>query len=848
VRIKEHTEWIISTPDTALAETLAGALKVTSLIGGLLINRGIVDREEGARFLFGTAADLHSPHLLAGLPEALLCIREALDQNKGIRVFGDYDVDGVTSTVLLLLCLREAGGRADYYIPHRVDEGYGLSCASIEKAAAEGTGLIITVDCGVSDCVPIARARELGMHVVVVDHHEVPEDLPCASAIINPRRKDCAYPYKNLAGVGVTFKLAVAINEMQGLPFPSQYLDLVALGTIGDVVPLTGENRIMVKEGILLLDRGALPGIAALRERMPRRPNTSAVKDISFNLIPPLNAAGRMERAALAVDLLLCQNPGEALRRAQELEELNRERQRVEERIRKEALSLIEKRPREHLEGRVLVMAREGWNTGVLGISASRLATRLGKPVFLIGLREGKGRGSARSACNIDLFELMKGAGELFLNYGGHAGAGGFDIEENKIGLLKIRLEEQLEQESSFIRTSHPHLDMETTLDHITTRLVEELRMLEPHGEGNPEPLFMLRGITLRDLQTVGGDSHLKLTLTHENCSLDGIAFHCGPLKEELRHEDLLYDVVLVPEIDAYRGRERLTGRILDIHYPDRNSSLMVSEPHMVLCQDEERENEGGSSPLIINSRNVRNRTKYLKSLSLHTCSGVILSRTHAELERLHTALLREGIEAPLVTGNGTLYDHGAAPPRWLILSFPHFLKELDERQDVLFYSPPPSLLHFNNPFYRNVKRIHFLFNHHHLDREERLRALMELTEEKLATIMAIVRKHSVGGFFKENPEKVVKIARDDRIKKITTELAFKILKELDILVEKEKGEYSVRERELTGELLESSRLFVALREERRSFSRFRLLYRDSFATLTEEILAAIKGREPVSC
>jgi len=846
----KKTRWILQKPDQDGAKALAGTLAITPVLAQLLINRGLREPGEAGSFLRGTREHLHDPLLLAGMEKALQLIRHAIDRGWSIRVFGDYDADGVTSTVVLLSTLRRAGARADYYIPHRIEEGYGLSFTSIEKASREGIGLIITVDCGVSDLEPIALAGKLGMTVVVTDHHQVPEELPAADAIINPRQRGCPYPFKSLAGVGVAFKLVQALHASLGLPFPADYFDLVALGTIADVVPLTGENRIFVKEGLPLLRKGMRPGIAALRDRVTRRPLAASVKDISFNIIPPLNAAGRMERAALAVELLLCQGEEEAAGRAVELEELNRERQRVEERIRKEALMAIEKKPGEHLEGHVVVIAREGWNAGVLGISAARIAARLGKPVFLIALRDGKGRGSARSAAAVDIFELMKGASDLFLNYGGHAGAGGFDIREENIPLLKQRLEEQLAlpahtRDSAICR----EVDMEIPLDAVTPRLVEEIQSLEPHGEGNPEPLFMLRGITLRDLQTVGGEAHLKLKLAHQSFSLEGIAFNQGALKNTLLHEDLLYDVVMVPEFDTYRGGDRLNGRVLDIHYPDMNSSLLVSAPHQFFSPGEGGYLEIGNDPvpMIINSRNIRNRIQYLKGLAAHTCSAVILARTMEELKKVASSLEREGIEAAIVTPNGERPDPGGLREKGLILSFPRSVADLGEREDVLFLSPPPSIEHFAIPWYRPVKRIHFLFNHHHLEREERLQSVMELTPEKLDIIIKAMGPVSGEGFFGGDPEKIVRTAQHDQIKKITVELAFRLLKELSLPGEAAgRGGWTVPH--LARERLECSRLFTMLREERASFTRFRLLYTLSFEGLKKEILAAISGAPAGTC
>ena len=837
----EKNPWIVTAPEPENARLLCNSLGITEPMAQLLINRGIRSTEDARLHLYGTLDEMGDPFLLQGMPEAIALIEEALGKKHAIRIFGDYDVDGVTSTAMLLSCLKSAGAQVDYYIPHRLDEGYGLSLHSIEKAHEEGIKLVITVDSGISDIDSIACAGQRGIKVLVTDHHEVPDILPEAHAIINPRQRTCPYPFKEFAGAGVAFKLIQAFHRSRGLPFPDEYLGLVTLGTIADVMPLSGENRLLVREGLKRLEHSPCHGIRALREISPRRQTMAPAKDLSFNLIPRLNAAGRMDRASLAVELLMCESAEEARERSRELDELNRERQRVEERIRKEILTLIEKRPGEYLDCKALVMAREGWNAGVLGISAARLAERLGKPVFLIALKDGKGRGSARTASGIDLFELMKEAGEVFLNYGGHSGAGGFDIREHNVPLLKQCLEKALERAPLIKESERRKADLELSLNDITEKLIEDIRLLEPFGEANPEPVLMLRSITLKDLQLVGGNAHLKLKLTDASSSLEGIAFHRGSLREHINHDDLLYDVIMVPEIDTFKGTPKPMARIIDIQYPDKTSSMLVCDPEKVM------NGSGGAAvhpcpPLIINSRNVRNRINYLKGIGVHLTSGVIMARTQSELTLLAQSLGSEGVRLHLMRTNGARENIGCE--QGFLLAFSRQAEDLEAIEDVIHFSPPPSLAHFASPLYRKARRIHFLFTYQQLDQEEKLQKLMEPAPEKIRKILYALRALAVEGPFREDPDRVVEIAADRHIRRITVEVAFKILRELTVIEDTGDGLCILRDIPVSRQSLSTSKLFMAFCEERSSFTHFKTLYRRSFDSLKEEILALIANKK----
>ncbi|HYB21600.1 MAG TPA: single-stranded-DNA-specific exonuclease RecJ, partial [Thermodesulfobacteriota bacterium] len=410
-------------------------LEISPLTVQVLLNRGISSLDEARRFLSPSLSDLPDPFTMKGMDEAVRRIDQALRKGERIVLHGDYDVDGTTATALLYLFLRNAGGRVDISLPHRVKEGYGLNLEAVKKIRLSGAKLLITADCGISNSEEIRWAGENGLEVIVTDHHEVPEQLPRALAILNPKQRDCSYPFKNLAGVGVAFNLLIALRSFlrrQGFfkdgkgPNLKEFLDLVALGTVSDVVPLTGANRVLVKYGLRELSQSNRPGIAALKEISGLEAGSVDTTGINFRLAPRINAAGRLEDALEVVQLFTTSDPLQARRIAVHLNELNSLRQRIEERILMEAKAMLDSRAAEKIKS--IVLASLGWHPGVIGIVASRLTEAYHCPTILIALQENLGKGSGRSIPSFPLYEGLKDCRIWMEGFGGHEQAAGLII------------------------------------------------------------------------------------------------------------------------------------------------------------------------------------------------------------------------------------------------------------------------------------------------------------------------------------------------------------------------------------------------------------------------------------
>jgi len=528
--------WVLNTAHPDKVEKLARELGASPLVARLLVLRGLDEPEAAYRFLHPSLRQLHDPFLMADMPAAVERLRRAIERQEKILIYGDYDVDGTMAVVVLLTALRSLGATVETHIPHRLTEGYGMRVPVVEQAAAEGYNVVISVDTGVRDHEVIGRARELGVNCIVTDHHLPDAQLPPACAILNPHRKDCAYPDKNLSGVGVAFKLAQALLG-QGVPdrLIQSYLKVVAIGTIADVVPLLGENRVIAHFGLAGLQRPVHAGLRALLEvagldgESVRRRITTG--DVGFRLAPRLNAAGRMENARDAVDLFTTSEPEKAREIAEKLDRLNRERQEVEEQIVTKALAVMEQRgfagPAGGATGRYsLVVAGAGWHRGVIGIVAQRLVERFYLPTLVIAIEDGVGHGSGRSIAGFHLVEALDQAGDLFDRYGGHAQAAGFSLEAARIPELEERFESYArsklrpEELEPILR-----LDAEVSLAEVDHNLYKALRQLEPYGVGNPTPVFAVRSARLLEPPRVLKEKHLKLRIAQGTKSTDAMGW-----------------------------------------------------------------------------------------------------------------------------------------------------------------------------------------------------------------------------------------------------------------------------------------------------------------------------------
>ena len=560
--------WNICQPDITLQKYLQDSLLISPIISQLLINRGIHDIDTIKAFLNSDLSELYNPFLMEGMHEAVSRIKKALDKKEKILIHGDYDVDGVTATALLFFTLKELGAEPVYFIPDRLTEGYGLGSSGVEEAVRIKANLVITVDCGISSHEEVDALNKNGIDVIVTDHHEPPKILPRAYAIINPHQKACAYPDKNLSGVSISFKLCQALSsELNNISF-WKHLDLVALGTISDVSPILGENRILVKEGLKLLkNMGSNKGIKALIEVSGIKKDRIGTFEIGFILGPRINAAGRLGSAGTAVELLLTDDDEKAKEFAKKLNEANQERQKIEKNTLKEAISKIE-RDINFKDHKVIVLHNEDWHTGVMGIVASRISDKFNRPAILISTKDGMGRGSGRSIENFHLFEALTSCEEFLKEYGGHQYACGLTIlEENLPGFIKLINELAVNVMTAEDLIQSLLVDMDIELNLLDYKTVDDITKLEPFGEGNSEPIFCSRNLRLiQPLKVLKGE-HIKFQVTDGKKNFEAIGF--GMAKDSdieltLRNSTS-FDMAYTVSFNNWQGVNTIQLKIEDI-------------------------------------------------------------------------------------------------------------------------------------------------------------------------------------------------------------------------------------------------------------------------------------------
>jgi single-stranded-DNA-specific exonuclease len=521
--------WLVATANLETVQHLVRRLNIPPLVARLLVLRGIDSPEAADRFLNPTLQHLHNPYLMAGMDAAVQRLRRAIDRREKILIYGDYDVDGTMAVVVLLTALRSLGANVDAHIPHRLTDGYGMRKGVIEQAAAQSFAVVLSVDTGIREHEVIGRARELGIDCIVTDHHLPDDHLPPAFALLNPRRTDCTYPEKNLSGVGVAFKLAQALFSENGVCVSDRllksYLKIVAIGTIADVVPLTGENRVIAHFGLEGLRAPVHPGLDALLTACGLAGQAITAGDVGFRIAPRLNAAGRMENARDVIDLFTTTDSARAREIAERLESLNRERQRVETEILGEIAAFMEKHP-EKARSYSLVLSGDGWHRGVIGIVAARVVDQYHRPTLIIGVEDGIGQGSGRSIERFHLLNALSRSSDLFDRFGGHAQAAGFTLPADRIGELERRLEhycrsvlepEDLEQ---VLR-----VDAETNLDEVDDSLWAQLQRLNPYGYGNPTPTLVARNVRLLEMPRILKEKHLKFRVAQGAKSFDALAW-----------------------------------------------------------------------------------------------------------------------------------------------------------------------------------------------------------------------------------------------------------------------------------------------------------------------------------
>ncbi|MEF2968894.1 single-stranded-DNA-specific exonuclease RecJ [Paenibacillus sp. M1] len=566
--LRPKYEWQTPPYNREAADALSRQLGIHPVLASLMVTRGIDSPQKAAPFLDGSGEELHDPYLLSGMKEAVPRIKRALEAGERILIYGDYDADGVSSTSLMIHLMRRLGADFEYYIPHRSKEGYGLHIPALEQARERGITLIVTVDTGISAVEQIAYAASAGMDVIVTDHHEPPPVLPEAFALINPKLPFCPYPFKGLAGVGVAYKLAVALL---GDEVPPEWTELVALGTIADLMPLIGENRAIVRRGLAHMADSAFPGMTALLRTAGWKSGEVTATNVAFGLAPRINASGRMSHAQEAVELLTAQNMEVAEAAALELDLLNRERQGLVDDIVQEAMLQLEAKEAAGKLPDVLVVAGEGWNVGVVGIVASKILERYYRPTLVLGIHPDSGecKGSARSIPGLDIYEALTHCADLLDHFGGHPAAAGMSLHKDKLAEFDRRLNEFA---AGVLKPEHfmpvMQTDLECTLGDITLPVIEQLESMAPFGMGNPCPRLLIRGAKLLECRQMGKDGkHMRLTLRQNGKTAEAVAFGKGDLAFLLTEETEL-DIVAEAGINEWNGSRRPQLLIQDLAVP----------------------------------------------------------------------------------------------------------------------------------------------------------------------------------------------------------------------------------------------------------------------------------------
>ena len=534
---------------------------LSRLLATIIVNKGLKTKEEIEVFLNPTRKDFHDPYLMPDMKIAVDRIVKAIEKQEKVIIYGDYDVDGITSITVLKKFLADRGLQVDSYIPNRLDEGYGLNKAAIEKIVSEGYQLMITVDCGISGIEEIDYANSLGLETIVTDHHEPADVLPNALAVVDAKRKDNQYPFNQLAGVGVVFKLAQAISQVYNLDEKEylKYLDIVCVGTISDIVPLVDENRVIAKLGLKLVEVTRNVGLKALLNSIGYKKIDSSA--ISFGVAPRINACGRMGYEQEALKLFLTDNIVEATSISKKLNDYNKQRQDIERKIYQEVLTKIENGEKDKP---CIVLADKNWHHGVIGIVSSKVTEMYYKPSILICLEDGEGKGSGRSIPGFDLHEALSKCDTYIDRFGGHSMAIGISVKENNFDKFKCEFEEYVN--SSNIKDLIPiiKVDEEVTSKDMSVNIVNDLNKLEPFGEANKMPVFMYKNLRINSIRALSEGKHLKLTLKDEGLIVDAIGFNMGHLVDEYLLGDKV-DVLGNLEINSFNGRESVQINLKDL-------------------------------------------------------------------------------------------------------------------------------------------------------------------------------------------------------------------------------------------------------------------------------------------
>ena len=582
-------KWTIGTPDPAAVEALEKGSDLSRLCCMTLVSGGCLSLEQ-AKQRIGCEA-LSDPSLICDMQDAAELLLAAIDEGKRICVYGDYDCDGVMATVILYSYLFETGADVTWRIPERA-EGYGLNRQAIEELHADGVGLIVTVDNGISSIEEAAYIRELGMELIVTDHHQPGAELPDALAVVDAHREDNYSPFRLYCGAGVALLLVAAMNEGDTAMALEQFGDLAAVATIGDIVSLTSENRYLVQMGLDYLENTERPGLITLREVSGLAQKKLTATNVAFGLVPRINAAGRLASPKLAVELMLCEDPVRARELAEEINKLNTERKAQGEQIIHAIRTQIAAEPR-RIHERVLLFSGEGWNAGIIGIAAARMQDKYGKPCFIISTADGVGHGSARAFGDFSVFGCLTCCDDLLVKYGGHPGAGGFTIKAENIPAFAQRVQEYAAKNHPVMPVMELRSAGVLRRDMLTSEVIRSLSQLEPFGTDNPEPVFVAENVRIRDVRPVGDGTHTRLSVVADGVPCDAMVFRTSPESTGLKPGDVVHMMVR-PSVNVWNGTESISLIVEDHRTSGISQSRMLSA---IAAYDAYRRGEALPSP-----------------------------------------------------------------------------------------------------------------------------------------------------------------------------------------------------------------------------------------------------------
>ncbi len=557
-----NKKWQLNEVNDELADKIANEFNISKIVASIIANKGLKDNNEIEVFLHPRRGDFHDPFLMPDMDKAVARIIQAIDNKEKVAIYGDYDVDGITSSTVLHRFLEERGLHTDIYIPNRLNEGYGLNKKEIEAIAETKHTLIITVDCGITGYDEIEYAKTFGIDTVVTDHHEPPEKLPDAIAVVDCKRKDNKYPFNGLAGVGVAFKLTQALAIKLNLPEESylKYLDIVCVGTISDIVPLVDENRTISKLGLRLVKQTRNIGLKVLLESIGYKKIDS--NTISFGIAPRINACGRMGHEKEALKLFLTNNIEEAKQITQKLNEYNLQRQEIEKRIFDEAQELMQNPEEQKLP--CIVLRKENWHHGVIGIVSSKITDMYFKPSILMCIEDKEAKGSGRSIPGFDIHEALENCKENIKQFGGHSMAIGITIDNDKFDDFKKQIEEYAESKQISEIVPVLNIDEKVQLKNINLSDIKDLELLEPFGEANKPPIFQINNLKIESIRTLTQGKHLKLDVKEENTRFSAIGFNLGNLANDYKIGDKV-NIAGFLEINSFNGMDSIQINIKDI-------------------------------------------------------------------------------------------------------------------------------------------------------------------------------------------------------------------------------------------------------------------------------------------